>query len=128
MRESVLIDVKDLLVAVAKDRLILYDQERQTPLKSLPYEAMKSWTIQWNTGILELCVARDTRREKEAPGGPTGPTGPLTTTEQLILQAVSADSRVLLEFIGGYAFLSLRSASKSQHLDAEMFYKLTSKS
>ena len=43
----------------------------------------------------------------------------------IIFQCVSAECKVLHEFIGGYIFLSMRSKDSSQILNEELFHKLT---
>lgn len=46
--------------------------------------------------------------------------------EQVRFQCLSADCKVVHEFIGGYIFLSMRSKEASQTLNEELFSKLTS--
>ena len=43
----------------------------------------------------------------------------------LLLQCLSADCKVIHEFIGGYVFLSMRSKESNQQLNEELFHKLT---
>ena len=40
-------------------------------------------------------------------------------------QCLSADCKVIHEFIGGYIFLSMRSKESNQQLNEELFHKLT---
>ena len=40
-------------------------------------------------------------------------------------QCMSADCKVIHEFIGGYIFLSMRSKESNQQLNQELFHKLT---
>lgn len=40
-------------------------------------------------------------------------------------QCLSADCKVVHEFIGGYIFLSMRSKDQNQTLNEELFHKLT---
>ena len=42
-----------------------------------------------------------------------------------VLQCLSADCKVIHEFIGGYIFLSMRSKESNQQLNQELFHKLT---
>jgi kindlin 2 len=45
--------------------------------------------------------------------------------KSVIFQCLSADCKVVHEFIGGYIFLSMRSKDANQTLDEELFHKLT---
>ena len=45
--------------------------------------------------------------------------------KNVIFQCLSADCKVVHEFIGGYIFLSMRSKDGNQQLDEELFHKLT---
>ena len=44
---------------------------------------------------------------------------------KVVFSSLSADCKVVHEFIGGYIFLSMRSQDKNQTLDVELFHKLT---
>ena len=43
----------------------------------------------------------------------------------VIFNCLSADCKVVHEFIGGYIFLSMRSKDANQSLNEELFHKLT---
>ena len=43
----------------------------------------------------------------------------------LLPQCLSADCKVIHEFIGGYVFLSMRSKESNHQLNQELFHKLT---
>ncbi len=45
--------------------------------------------------------------------------------KNVIFNCLSADCKVIHEFIGGYIFLSMRSKDANQQLNAELFHKLT---
>jgi len=45
--------------------------------------------------------------------------------DDVSFQCLSADCKVVHEFIGGYVFLAMRSLDKSQTLDELLFQKLT---
>ena len=49
----------------------------------------------------------------------------LNPTNASLLQCLSADCKVIHEFIGGYIFLSMRSKESNQQLNQELFHKLT---
>ena len=105
------------MLAVAKDRLMLYSADQTELLRSIQYSALRGWSLKWQAGMLELDVDR---------GLGAAVAGETQKPSVVRLQCVSADARILNEFIGGYIFLSLRSSERSQTLDEELFYKLTS--
>lgn len=45
--------------------------------------------------------------------------------EKTVFNCLSADCKVIHEFIGGYIFLSMRSKEANQTLNEEQFHKLT---
>ena len=45
--------------------------------------------------------------------------------KNVIFKSLSADCKVVHEFIGGYIFLSMRSKEGNQTLDEELYHKLT---
>ena len=45
--------------------------------------------------------------------------------EELVFECLTADCKVVHEFIGGYIFLSMRSGDRNQTLNEELFHKLT---
>ena len=45
--------------------------------------------------------------------------------ENVVFSCLSADCKVVHEFIGGYIFLSMRSKASNQQLNEELFHKLT---
>ena len=49
----------------------------------------------------------------------------LNPTNASLLQCLSADCKVIHEFIGGYIFLSMRSKESNQQLNQELFHELT---
>ena len=49
----------------------------------------------------------------------------LNPTNASLWQCLSADCKVIHEFIGGYIFLSMRSKETNQQLNQELFHKLT---
>lgn len=46
-------------------------------------------------------------------------------TGNVMFSCLSADCKVIHEFIGGYIFMSIRSKDNNQTLDDELFHKLT---
>ena len=45
--------------------------------------------------------------------------------ERVAFLCLTADCKVVHEFIGGYIFCSMRSSEKNQTLNEDMFHKLT---
>lgn len=45
--------------------------------------------------------------------------------DAIAFACLSADCKVVHEFIGGYIFLSMRSKDQNQTLNEELFHKLT---
>lgn len=72
-------------------------------LKAWNFSTMKSWNVNWE--IKQMQVQFE--------------------DEYVKFQCLSADCKVVHEFIGGYIFLSMRSKEASQTLNEELFHKLT---
>ena len=65
---------------------------------------MQAWNINWETKHMMI---------------------QLGDGKSVIFQCLSADCKVVHEFIGGYIFLSMRSKDANQTLDVDLFHKLT---
>ena len=89
------------LLGIAYNRLILMDMNSQEIKKTWRYSAMKSWNVNWESKQLRV----DHEEEK------------------LLFQCLSADLKIVHEFIGGNIWLSLR--NDKDPLDLSMFVKLT---
>ena len=89
------------LLGIAYNRLILMDINTQEQKKTWRYSAMKSWNVNWESKQLRV----DHEEEK------------------LLFQCLSADLKIVHEFIGGNIWLSLR--NDKDPLDLSMFVKLT---
>ena len=89
------------LLGIAYNRLILMDLHTREQKKTWRYSAMKSWNVNWESKQLRV----DHEDEK------------------LLFQCLSADLKVVHEFIGGNIWLSLR--NDKDPLDVAMFVKLT---
>lgn len=92
---------KEELLGIAYNRLILMDINTQEQKKTWRYSAMKSWNVNWESKQLRV----DHEEEK------------------LLFQCLSADLKIVHEFIGGNIWLSLR--NDKDPLDLSMFVKLT---
>jgi kindlin 2 len=72
-------------------------------LKTWRYSAMQSWKVNWDIKMFII-------DHEEA---------------KISFSCLTADCKVVHEFIGGYIFNSLRKSDRNQTLDEEMFHKLT---
>lgn len=89
------------VVGIAYNRLVLVDPQTLEHRKTWRYSAMRSWNVNWE--------ARQIRVDHE--------------DGTLLFHTISADLKIVHEFIGGNIFLSLR--KEKEPLDIEMFFKLT---
>lgn len=92
---------KEELLGIAYNRLILIDLHTREHKKTWRYSAMRSWNVNWESKQLRI----DHEDEK------------------LLFQCLSADLKIVHEFIGANIWLSLR--SENEPLDVAMFVKLT---
>merc|ERR1719206_1149015 len=69
-------------------------------IKTWRYSTMKAWNVNWETRHMMIQFEDD---------------------KNVIFQCLSADCKVIHEFIGGYIFLSMR----SKEINQELFHKLT---
>ncbi len=73
--------------------------------KSWRFNTMKSWNVNWEIKQFEI-----------------------TFDEELVVfTCLNNEAKILHEFIGGYIFLSLRSADKPTQVDEDLFLQLTEK-
>eukprot|EP00731_Ephydatia_muelleri_P038146 Em0666g2a len=92
---------KEELLGIAYNRLILIDLATKEHKKTWRYSAMKSWNVNWESKQLRI----DHEEEK------------------LLFSCLSADLKIVHEFIGANIWLSLR--NDTEPLDITMFVKLT---
>lgn len=72
-------------------------------LKTWNFSTMRSWNVNWE--IKQVQVQFE--------------------DEFVKFHCLSADCKVVHEFLGGYIFLSMRSKNQNQELNEELFHKLT---
>ena len=72
--------------------------------KSIHNISLQAWNINWETKHMMIQLDDD---------------------KSVIFNCLSADCKVVHEFIGGYIFLSMRSKDANQSLNEDMFHKLT---
>ncbi|KAF4527232.1 hypothetical protein B566_EDAN016105 [Ephemera danica] len=94
---------KEELMGIAFNRLMRMDINTGDHLKTWRYNTMKAWNVNWE--VKHMMVQFE--------------------EENIIFSSLSADCKVIHEFIGGYIFLSMRSKEANQTLNEELFHKLT---
>ncbi|XP_066991411.1 unc-112-related protein isoform X2 [Anabrus simplex] len=94
---------KEELLGVAFNRLMRMDISTGDHIKTWRYNTMKAWNVNWE--VKHMMVQFE--------------------EENIIFSCLSADCKVIHEFIGGYIFLSMRSKEANQTLNEDMFHKLT---
>ncbi|XP_023324423.1 unc-112-related protein [Eurytemora carolleeae] len=95
---------KDELLGVASNRVMRMSLQTGDHIKTWRYSTMKAWNVNWETRHMMIQFEDD---------------------KNVIFQCLSADCKVIHEFIGGYIFLSMRSKDSNQQLNQELFHKLT---
>jgi len=95
--------VQDLL-GVAFNRIVLMDLHSGDVIHTWRYQNMKTWSVNWENKQVQISLEGD---------------------ESIVFQCLTADCKVVHEYIGGYIFLSMRSGDRNQSLNEEMFHKLT---
>ncbi|XP_055382016.1 unc-112-related protein [Condylostylus longicornis] len=94
---------KEELLGVAPNRIMRMDLNTGDHLKTWRYNTMKAWNVNWGVKCMMIQFA----------------------DENVVFSCLSADCKVVHEFIGGYIFMSMRSKEANQTLNEEMFHKLT---
>lgn len=95
---------KEELLGVAANRVMRMNLQTGDHIKTWRYSTMKAWNVNWETRHMMIQFEDD---------------------KNVIFQCLSADCKVIHEFIGGYIFLSMRSKDSNQQLNQELFHKLT---
>ncbi|CAD5119887.1 DgyrCDS8469 [Dimorphilus gyrociliatus] len=98
---------KEELLAIAADKIVRMDLINGSVIQKWPFKNMNRWHVNWQTK--QVCIEF---REK-------------TRENTVKFYCLTADCKTVHEFIGGYIFVGMRSADKSQTLDKSKFYKLT---
>ncbi|XP_005991152.1 fermitin family homolog 1 isoform X2 [Latimeria chalumnae] len=95
---------KDELLGISHNRLIRIDMVTGDPITTWRFSNMKQWNVNWE--IRQVAVEFD-------------------HNVSIAFTCLSADCKVVHEYIGGYIFLSTRSKDQNETLDEELFHKLT---
>ncbi|XP_070576753.1 fermitin family homolog 2-like [Ptychodera flava] len=94
---------KEDLLGVCYNRLIKMDPNTGDSKATWRYSTMTAWHVNWE--VKEVIVQME--------------------DENIHFGCLSADCKVIHEYIGGYIFLSMRSKDQNQSLNEELFHKLT---
>ncbi|NXI30276.1 FERM1 protein, partial [Sterrhoptilus dennistouni] len=95
---------KDDVLGVSYNRLIRIDMATGDPITTWRFSNMKQWNVNWE--IRQVAIEFD-------------------QNVSIAFTCLSADCKIIHEYIGGYIFLSTRSKDHSETLDEELFHKLT---
>ncbi|XP_008325083.1 fermitin family homolog 3b [Cynoglossus semilaevis] len=95
---------KDEVLGIAPNRLIRIDLGVGDVVQTWRYNNMKQWNVNWD--IRQMAI--------EFEGN-----------INIAFSCVTADCKIVHEFIGGYIFMSTRSREKSDTLNEDLFRKLT---
>lgn len=95
---------KDDILGVAYNRLIRIDAVTGIPVTTWRFANMKQWNVNWE--IRQVAIEFD-------------------QNVSIAFTCLSADCKIVHEYIGGYIFLSTRSKDQNETLDEDLFHKLT---
>ncbi|NXF04233.1 FERM1 protein, partial [Smithornis capensis] len=95
---------KDDVLGVSYNRLIRIDMATGDPITTWRFSNMKQWNVNWE--IRQVAIEFD-------------------QNVSIAFMCLSADCKIIHEYIGGYIFLSTRSKDQNETLDEELFHKLT---
>lgn len=95
---------KDELLGISYNRMMRMLIGSGDHVTTWRYNTIKAWNVNWETGHMMIQLGNNSN---------------------VIFQCLSAECKVVHEFIGGYIFLSTRSKDSSQALNEELFHKLT---
>ncbi|NXM04141.1 FERM1 protein, partial [Tyrannus savana] len=94
----------DDVLGVSYNRLIRIDMATGDPITTWRFSNMKQWNVNWE--IRQVAIEFD-------------------QNVSIAFTCLSADCKIIHEYIGGYIFLSTRSKDQNETLDEELFHKLT---
>ncbi|XP_023694607.1 fermitin family homolog 3 [Paramormyrops kingsleyae] len=95
---------KDEVLGIANNRLIRIDLGVGDVVKTWRYNNMRQWNVNWD--IRQVAIEFD-------------------GNVNIAFSCVTADCKIVHEYIGGYIFMSTRAREQSDTLNEEMFHKLT---
>ncbi|XP_064407820.1 fermitin family homolog 3 [Latimeria chalumnae] len=95
---------KDEILGIANNRLIRIDLNVGDVVKTWRYSNMRQWNVNWD--IKQVAIEFDEHIN-------------------VAFSCVTANCKIVHEYIGGYIFMSTRSKEQNEVLNEEMFHKLT---
>ena len=95
---------REELLGIAFNRMMRMSLASGEHVTTWRYNTVKAWNVNWETGHMMIQLGNNA---------------------SVIFQCLSAECKVVHEFIGGYIFLSMRSKDSNQILNEELFHKLT---
>ncbi|KAK2495890.1 hypothetical protein MC885_005461, partial [Smutsia gigantea] len=95
---------KDDILGISYNRLIRIDAAIGVPITTWRFTNMKQWNVNWE--IRQVAIEFD-------------------QNVSIAFTCLSANCKIVHEYIGGYIFLSTRSKDQNETLDEDLFHKLT---
>uniref|UniRef100_A0A4W4E6P7 PH domain-containing protein n=1 Tax=Electrophorus electricus TaxID=8005 RepID=A0A4W4E6P7_ELEEL len=95
---------KDEVLGIANNRLIRIDLGVDEVVKTWRYNTMKQWNVNWD--IKQVAIE-------------------FNGNVNIAFGCVTANCKIVHEYIGGYIFMSTRSREKNNTLNEELFHQLT---
>ncbi|KAG7314768.1 hypothetical protein KOW79_022071 [Hemibagrus wyckioides] len=95
---------KDELLGIANNRLIRIDLNVDEVVKTWRYNTMRQWNVNWD--IKQVAIE-------------------FNGNVNVAFSCVTADCKIVHEYIGGYIFMSTRNREQNDTLNEELFHKLT---
>lgn len=94
---------RDELLGIAPDRLIRANLTSNDHIKTWRLKMIKAWNVNWEARHMMLQFAN----------------------ENVVFECLSANCKIIHEFIGGNIFLQMRPENACHTLDEDLFHKLT---
>ena len=113
---------KEELLGVAANRIMRMNLANGDHIKTWRYSTMKAWNVNWETRHMMIQFEDDKNVIFQVFYSKLNS---LPLSILIFFQCLSADCKVIHEFIGGYIFLSMRNKETNQQLNHELFHKLT---
>lgn len=95
---------KDEVLGIANNRLIRIDLTEDEVIKTWRYNTMRQWNVNWD--IKQVAIE-------------------FNGNVNVAFSCVTADCKIVHEYIGGYIFMSTRNREQNDTLNEELFHKLT---
>uniref|UniRef100_A0AAR2JD10 PH domain-containing protein n=2 Tax=Pygocentrus nattereri TaxID=42514 RepID=A0AAR2JD10_PYGNA len=95
---------KDEVMGIANNRLIRIDMNVEEVVKTWRYNTMRQWNVNWD--IKQVAIE-------------------FNGNVNIAFSCVTADCKIVHEYIGGYIFMSTRNREQNDTLNEELFHKLT---